>query len=161
MMSRWSGCLFINIERITCPDRTKFNTALSSALNNTHGKCEDKQFLRYAGQPTDVSELFYRLLTVADPGGELAEGVDIWVVAFVFKQMEAFINEGLQHGHPRLGARLGPLRHLDLPVNRQRGQSFLPLYWLRGEERRKPKQSVEVTAKSGELKYPLCCESEM
>lgn len=50
-------------------------------------------------------------LTEADPGRELAEGGSIWVVALGGKQFEANINEGLQHGHPSLGARLSPLRY--------------------------------------------------
>lgn len=44
------------------------------------------------------------LLTKADPGGQLAEGSSVWVVAVSVKQFKAYINEGLQHGHPSLGA---------------------------------------------------------
>lgn len=49
------------------------------------------------------------LLTEADPRGQLAKGGGVWVVALGVKQFKAYINEGLQHGHPCLGAWLSPL----------------------------------------------------
>ena len=30
----------MNIDRISIPNRTRLNTALTSAINNTHSKCE-------------------------------------------------------------------------------------------------------------------------
>lgn len=56
-----------------------------------------------------LSVYFMVLLTESDPGGELAEGSSIWVITMGAKQLEACINERLQHGHPCFGAWLSPL----------------------------------------------------
>lgn len=88
------------------------------------------------------------LLTEADPGGELAEGCSIWVVAFGVKLFKAYINEGLQHGQSCLGAWLSPLRLSNCFVNLQGGQGFVPVYLLYGKGGRKEENSAEVTGDS-------------
>lgn len=98
---------------------------------------------------------FMVLLTESDPGGELAEGGGIWVIAMGAKQFKAFINEGLQHGHPCFCAWLSPLCLSYWSVYWQRGQRFVPVYRLWGEEGRKEKNSAGITADSDELKYAL------
>lgn len=73
------------------------------------------------------------LLTKTDPGGELAEGSSVWVVALAVKQFKSHIDEGLQHRHPCFGARFGPLRLSDCSVNLKGSQCFIPVYRLEGE----------------------------
>lgn len=83
------------------------------------------------------------LLTEADPGGELAEGNSVWIIASGVKLFKAFIDEGLQHGHPCHGAWLSPLRLSYCSVDLQGGQGFVPVDWLQGEGGRKGKNSEQ------------------
>lgn len=82
-------------------------------------------------------DFFALLLTEADPGGELAEGSGVWVVTEGAKEFEAHVNEGLQHGHPPTGTRLGPVHSSYRPIDLQRGQGFVPVYWLQGDDGRR------------------------
>lgn len=83
-------------------------------------------------------------LTESDPGRHLAERRHVWVVALGVKVFQALVDKRLQHGQPRPGAGLGPLRLPDRAVDVQGGQRLLPVDRLRGESGRRAKRS-EVT----------------
>lgn len=72
-------------------------------------------------------------LTESDPGRHLAERRHVRVVAFGVEELQALVDERLQHGQPRPGAGLGPLRLPDRAVDLQGRQRFLPVYRLPGE----------------------------
>ena len=89
------------------------------------------------------------VLTEAEPRGQLAERSLVWVIAQGAEQFEANINEGLQHGHPSFCTWLSPLRLSYCSVNLQGGQGFVPVYRLRGGEK---KNTTEKTTFMNRLK---------